>query len=571
MLHDKKPYCPYYNLALLIVWVFLFSCNNAGDHNGKKIVADPGQMDKENARNIKELLEFAVQHAGKADDSIRLNMVEVINNFYSNNDFKPAWSRKEKWEPLADSLYSFIVNAELQGLFPNDYHFKNLRSLKNKLDADSTRRMDATLWARADLMLTDGFIRIIRDLKQGRLQHDSISLNKDISLLDNFYNGKLKELLEKQQFTTLLNALQPKHKGYWALKSGIKTFIDSMDRRSYTYVTYPYKKGDAKDSSFFIKTLQKRLNESSCIDFTNKLPDSAQLSNAISKYQRQKGLKAEGKISTALVKLLNTSDVERFKRIAITLDRYKQMPAAMPEKYIWVNLPGYYLWVIDHDTIALESKIICGKPDTRTPLLNSEITDMVTYPTWTVPTSIIAKSYLPKLKNNPHYLSRIGLRLVNGKGETIDPGNVNWGKYSKGIPFKVMQNSGDNNALGVMKFNFNNPFAVYLHDTNQRYLFKNASRDLSHGCVRVQEWEKLAFYIARNDSVNSTQKDSLNYTTDSIRNWIAHKERRRIDVKNKIPLFIRYFSCEGKNGKVIFYDDIYGEDKILREKYFANK
>jgi murein L,D-transpeptidase YcbB/YkuD len=247
------------------------------------------------------------------------------------------------------------------------------------------------------------------------------------------------------------------------------------------------------------------------------------------------------------------------------------MPATMPEKYIWVNLPGYYLWVIDHDTVALESKIICGKPDTRTPLLNSEITDMVTYPTWTVPTSIIAKSYLPKLKNNPNYLSRIGLKLVNGKGETIDPGNVNWSKYSKGIPFKVMQNSGDNNALGVMKFNFNNPFAVYLHDTNQRYLFKNAVRDLSHGCVRVQEWEKLAFYIARNDSINSPRRDSLKYNTDSIRNWIAHKERRRIDVKNKIPLFIRYFSCEGRNGKLLFYDDIYGEDKILREKYFANK
>ena len=160
---------------------------------------------------------------------------------------------------------------------------------------------------------------------------------------------------------------------------------------------------------------------------------------------------------------------------------------------------------------------------------------------------------------------------MNSKGETVNAGDVNWSKYSKGIPYKVMQTSGDNNALGVIKFNFNNPFAVYLHDTNQRYLFKNASRALSHGCVRVQEWEKLAFYIAVNDSTNSTRKDSLKYTADSIRNWIAHKERHRIDVKNHIPLFIRYFSCDGKEGKIIFYDDIYGEDKIMRDKYFANK
>ena len=87
----------------------------------------------------------------------------------------------------------------------------------------------------------------------------------------------------------------------------------------------------------------------------------------------------------------------------------------------------------------------------------------------------------------------------------------------------------------------------------------------------MQEWEKLAFYIVRNDSANKRPSDTLRYNTDSIKNWIANKERHRIDVKNKIPLYIRYFSCEGKDGKIKFYDDIYGEDKVLREKYFAGK
>jgi L,D-transpeptidase YcbB len=174
---------------------------------------------------------------------------------------------------------------------------------------------------------------------------------------------------------------------------------------------------------------------------------------------------------------------------------------------------------------------------------------------------------------NKYYCKTIftQIKLVNGKGETVDAYSVNWSKYTKGIPYKVMQNSGDNNALGVFKFNFNNPYAVYLHDTNQRYLFKNASRALSHGCVRVQEWEKLAFYIARNDSMNLKPEEKLTYNTDSIKNWIAAKERRRMDVKNRIPIYIRYFSCEGKDGKIKFYDDIYGEDKAMREKFFTGK
>ena len=549
----------------------LFSCNHGKTPSDKQIVSDPEQMDKQAAENIKTALRFAQDNSGKVDDSIRLGFTGVVNDFYNGTGYTPAWSRKEKWQPLGDSLYQYILHAKLEGLYPGDYHFKQLQALRNKLDGDSIKRMDAALWARADLMLTDGFMHIIRDLKIGRLKPDSISLNKDSALADNFFVANMKELQEKKQFGPLLASLQPKNKGYWELKKGIRSFIDSMDNRIYTYVTYPYKKGDAKDSLSFIKTLQKRLSESGIVTPGGGLPDSAQLRAIVMKYQKLKGLLPDGKISTGLVRSLNTSDAERFKRIAITLDRYKLLPEKMPLKYIWVNLPGYYLRVIDHDTVALDSKIICGKPDTRTPLLTSFISDMVTYPTWTVPTSIIAKSYLPKLKNNPHYLARIGLKLLNGKGETVNPEEINWSKYSKGIPFKVMQESGNNNALGVFKFNFNNPYAVYLHDTNQRYLFKNASRALSHGCVRVQEWEKLAFFIARNDSVTIAKRDSLRYNTDSIRNWIAHKERHRIDVKNQIPLFIRYFTCEGKQGRIVFYDDIYGEDKVLREKYFANK
>jgi murein L,D-transpeptidase YcbB/YkuD len=157
------------------------------------------------------------------------------------------------------------------------------------------------------------------------------------------------------------------------------------------------------------------------------------------------------------------------------------------------------------------------------------------------------------------------------KGATVDPYSVNWQKYTKGIPYKIVQGSGDDNALGILKFNFNNPYSVYLHDTNQRYLFKNTSRALSHGCVRVQEWQKLAFYIATNDSLNLKPGATLNYNIDSIKNWLDNKVRKVIIIKQHLPLFIRYFTCEVKNGKIVFYDDIYDEDKILREKYFANK
>ena len=81
---------------------------------------------------------------------------------------------------------------------------------------------------------------------------------------------------------------------------------------------------------------------------------------------------------------------------------------------------------------------------------------------------------------------------------------------------------------------------------------------------------EACFYIIRNDSAY-VLPDTLRYNTDSITSWIAAKEKHRVNVKFKIPLFIRYFSCEGSNGRIKFYDDIYDDDKRLKEKYFAGK
>lgn len=535
------------------------------------MVSNPEKMDEQASETIKDLLDFALQNQGKLDDSTHLKFATLVNEFYIVNGYSNSWSKKEKWQSKADSLFIFIDQALLFGLFPKDYQSKKIHALKKILDTDSVQKMNAVLWSKADVLFTDATIGILKDLKYGRLVNDSLNVFSDTSIKGKWLTSSLQSLMNQSEFITFLNSVEPSQIGYHELKNGIKKFVDSMDHKTYSYVTYPYKKNDAKDSVLFIKALQKRLLESKCISNGDVLSDTLQIRIAIKKFQKIRGIKQDGAISTSLIKMMNSSDTERFKRIAITLDRYKLLPDSMPEKFIWVNLPGFYLQVWDHDTIAIISKIICGKPETRTPLLTSNISDMITYPTWTVPTSIIAKQYLPKLKADPNYLTRIGLKLVTEKGVDVDAATINWSKYSKGIPFKVMQNSGDDNALGVIKFNFNNPFAVYLHDTNQRYLFKNSSRALSHGCVRVQEWEKLAVYIARNDSMNLKEGDTLRYTVDSILNWITAKKHQRINVKNKLPLFITYFSCEGKNGKIKFYEDIYGDDKELRERYFTDK
>jgi murein L,D-transpeptidase YcbB/YkuD len=247
------------------------------------------------------------------------------------------------------------------------------------------------------------------------------------------------------------------------------------------------------------------------------------------------------------------------------------LPEKMPDQYIWANIPSYTLLFIRHDTLLLSSRIVVGKPKTRTPVLTSALYEMITYPQWNIPQSIIVNEILPALKKDPGYLASKGYSLFKGE-EEVDPYTVDWSQYKKGIPYRIIQGSGDDNALGVLKFNFHNKYAVYLHDTNQRSYFALDNRALSHGCVRIQEWQKLAVIIMQIESeksnVNSKQKP---VSADSLFHWLKVKEKRSAPLINRVPIFIRYFTCEASDGRISFFDDIYEEDEQLSRMLFASK
>lgn len=554
-----------YIFFILTAPAHLYSCTNHTAPAKKEIVIKTEEMDDKITDNIKSVLEYGNDNDGMIDDTIKLSLHHIVYSFYIENEYHNLWSKKEHWNSLADSMFEFIENSKYYGLYANDYHFKNLSLLRERFREDTLAKKDEVFWTKVDLLLSDAFMKITKDLTEGRMLADSVSVISKKKYIDSLFVKNLRTAELLNSVVTVFNKVEPSNNDYQSLKKALRSFVDSMDTTRYVYIYFPQ-----KDSLNLIKTLQQRLSESGVADKNILFPDSILLNQEIKKFQRNNNITRDGKITARLVAFLNLTDVEKFKRIAVTLDRYKRLPE-LPSKYIWVNLPGFYLKVWDHDSLILMSKVIVGKPATRTPVLTSQITDMVTYPQWTIPPGIIKNDILPALKKDPGYLARKGFSLVDLNGESINPYTVNWEKYKKGIPWKVQQGSGDDNALGIFKFNFNNPFNVYLHDTNQRYLFKNSFRALSHGCVRVQNWQELAYFIARNDSMNLPEGQKILYNEDSIKTWLSNKSRKRIMLKNKLPLYIEYYTCEAKNNKVVFYDDIYNEDKFYAEKYFGNK
>lgn len=565
----KGKYYLVVSASIFFLGQFFVSCKEKTKPTEKVMVQAPEQMDAKVEELIMNFLDYSDSKNGRLDDSTVLYQLPLLINLYKQKSFVPQWSSSQKWLKQGDSLLLFIENAKYYGLFPSDYHSHQLLALKNKFSADAFKESDskdAASWARADLMLSDALISIIHHIKLGRLPNDSITLRKDSVLTEEFISSKFNAAASGLSLDFIIPTLEPKHEGYRELKTAVKNFLANADFKPVTPITFPNKNRDELRQAII-----KRLFEINFIDSALLNADSVQLVSILKKFQKEKRLSVDGKIGAQTIRMLNLSDEEKFKRIAITMDRYKMLPDSMPQKYIWVNIPSYTLRFMSDDTLILKSKVVVGKPITRTPVLTSAVSEMITYPQWTIPASIIEKEILPGLKKDTGYLRKKGYSLLNGKNEEIRADSIDWSKYKKTIPFKVIQGSGDDNALGVLKFNFSNKYSVYLHDTNQRSFFTNDSRALSHGCVRVQEWEKMALYIINNENTVNANAKPGPVPVDSLMHWLAIKEKHSIPIKAKVPVFIRYFTCEVNNGQIDFFEDIYDEDKKMTQLLFANK
>ena len=562
---SQMKQCRSYFLILLTAGIFFVQCKNKGDRATEKdIVINPAKLAESTAEDIHHTLEYLKTHDGRLNDSVKLSFISLMDSLYDASHFQPVWLRNDKTTPEGNSFINLIQNSRLWGLFPNDYHYNMLAFINRAFALDTNAARNAALWARKDILMTDAFFQMAKDLKQGRIPYDTVTLRTDTLLQNSFYTTAFNMAFQTGNISQVLHNLEPRWKGYDSLKACIGAFIDSASFAPYTYLLYPY-----TDSISFFHQLQKRMVETGNLADTVPPMNYPKFRSAIIRFQKKYEFKITGQTSNSMVDKLNNTDLEKFKRIAITLDRYKQLPDSLPETYTWVNLPGFNLRVINHDTLVFASKVIVGGPATRSPQLTSEISNFITMPQWTVPYSIIFKEMLPKIQKDSNFLNKENLMVVDNNDSVIDPRTVNWYKLNKKhFPYQLKQRQGDDNSLGVIKFNFRNKYSVYLHDTNVRWMFSKSYRAISHGCVRVKEWDKLANYLVRNDS---TSNGSLRIPPDTIKAYIARSEKHLFSGFHKLPLYIRYFTCEGIEGKILFYDDIYDEDRNLIQKYFANK
>lgn len=234
-------------------------------------------------------------------------------------------------------------------------------------------------------------------------------------------------------------------------------------------------------------------------------------------------------------------------RVLVSLDRVRERP--FQKRYIIVDSAAARLYMIEDGRIADSMRVIVGKasPGTQTPMLASTIYYATLNPYWHVaPEMIRTLTAKNVLEQGLSYLTSRGYQVMpaDGSDRLLDPAKVDWHAVANGTEtVRVRQLPGPANSMGDIKFGFPNKYDIYLHDTPRKALFEQPDRDLSHGCIRLEDAERLGRWLLGRDPQTASNKP----------------EQHEL-LPMPVPIYLTYLTAQVKDGQLSFVDDVYGRD-----------
>ena len=415
---------------------------------------------------------------------------ETLATFYEQNGNRLAWCDDAgKVLPSTTTLLETLRRAGDHGLDPEDYALSRLDVLREKIGKGDLDDAAVARLADFDLLMTAAFFRYASDLSTGRLHPDEIRDDWHTSSPELDPLTGLGEVRESGKLAELLDALPPPHAEYASLCKALKELRQVEAAGGWPVIPVGPKLAQGSRGPR-VALLRQRLLEPAGDLF------DASLTGALRRAQQQHGIEPDGKLGAATLAELNVPVERRIGQVELNIERWRWIPRTLADPYVVVNIPGFDLALMRGRASAWRTRVVVGKSFTPTPVFSDRIVAVVANPPWNVPESIAVNEYLPELKKDAKALRRHGLRLLKGPEEhadEINPASVNWDKLDDGkFPYRLRQDPGPDNALGRVKFQLTNDFGVYLHDTPARSLFGHSDRDLSHGCIRVENPLELA-------------------------------------------------------------------------------
>jgi murein L,D-transpeptidase YcbB/YkuD len=352
---------------------------------------------------------------------------------------------------------------------------------------------------------------------------------------------------------TLLSSLPPRHDQYGKLLEVRKRYAALVAKGGWPKVTaFTGSRGTHGPQ---VATLKVRLSEEGYE--VGPLDDrfDEPLGKAVSDYMVGHQLDPKRGLYKELFSSLNVTAEQRLKQLDLTLQRWRESRIGDDLDFVFVNIPDFHAEVWRDGKRAMRFRIVVGNtmrecdPETKswkysnaTPLQSARMTYITLNPFWNVPQRIINEELLPELLEAEDYFEKKGIEKVMIRGEEV-----------------IRQKPGEDNALGLVKFMFPNPFSTYLHDTNKKAFFAYPVRAFSHGCMRVQDPMKLLEHMLTEDGQYDAAKIAKIYD-DNKRS--EEKKETTITLKTPVPVHMEYYVVRvNDEGHAEFLADIYKYDR----------
>ncbi len=463
-----------------------------------------------------------------------------IRSFYNARNYQYAWFSTNGLTEQSRffwNQYEYAVNHLKDTTLVNSVFYKQAEKYLNQ--EKMTANTSDSLILNTEFGFTEHFIRYINSTYEKgyvkrKEQEKFIPIKKEdpVAMADSLLNKKHSD----EKYYEKVNDM------YGNLKKNLQLYHDITKAGGWSTIpsAKTIKKGTANPS---IPAIKKRLQLSLDMpgtDTSNVFTDTLEL--AVKKFQKRHGYKQDGVISAALIKDMNVPARERLMQVLINMDRMRWMPQQPVGNLIIVNLPEFMLHVYEGKKLLFDMVVVVGKVGNNTMMFNGDLNQIYFSPYWNIPQSIIKNEIMPAIARNPNYLASKNMERIGGN---------------------IRQKPGPGNALGKVKFIFPNSFNIYFHDTPSKSLFGQDKRAFSHGCIRLQEPQKMAEWLLRNDASWNTEKivTAMNQTTEKL-----------VKLKDPVPVFIIYYTAwVSDDGELNFRDDVYNHDGELMKKMFLGQ
>ncbi len=393
--------------------------------------------------------------------------LSLLRQFYAAHNFELVWTTRQA---QADALLNAVLRAGEHGLDPDLFHAALLRNAAALLPLDR------------ELLLSDAFLAYADALARGAVPIEFRMDDEDLAPEPIAVAAALDNALNSPDPAASLEALAPNSPDYTALRRALRSYQWAATDGGAAPI------GAADDTT-------RQMQQSAA----DRVPDK--------------------------------TNEARLRQIAVNLERWRWLPRNLPADRVMVDIADAQLVLYQGDRPVFTTRVVVGQSDWQTPELRTSIESLLFNPPWNVPASIASREILPKLAQDPDYLSRHHM-VTRSNGA-------------------IQQLPGPGSALGQLKFELPNRFDVYLHDTPLKKLFSRDNRRQSHGCVRVENPRELAALL-------------LQQPVEVINKGIALGYTNRRMLPAPVAVFLVYQTAfVGADGVIEFRPDVYQRDEQI--------